>query len=210
MSAYSIRPVERLDDRLLDLLEAVLEEERGERRLEQRREHVAVARETLELLRRDVGAALEQPLPELELPRDDGAARRETTCERTLASRALREVRVALVERPRDRELEHAVAEELEPLVGRRAVGRPGGVRVDLLAPVPPAAASISVPSAATSPVGALLVRRDVVDGLADGLDLLGVLVGDLDSELVLELHDQLDEVERVGVEILLERGLFA
>src|SRR6476620_11277418 len=53
-----------------------------------------------------------------------------------------------------------------------------------------------------------LLVRRDVVDGLADGRDLLGVLVRDLDPELVLELHDQLDEVERVRVEILLERRL--
>src|SRR6478609_6135768 len=50
-----------------------------------------------------------------------------------------------------------------------------------------------------------LLVRSDVVDGLADGLDLLRVLVRDLDPELVLELHDQLDEVERVGVEVLLE-----
>jgi hypothetical protein len=53
-------------------------------------------------------------------------------------------------------------------------------------------------------------VRRDVVDGLADGLDLLGVLVGDLDPELILELHDQLDEVERIRVEILLEGGLFS
>ena len=51
-----------------------------------------------------------------------------------------------------------------------------------------------------------LLMRGDVVDGLADGRDLLCVLVRDLDPELVLELHDQLDEVERVGVEILLER----
>jgi hypothetical protein len=51
-------------------------------------------------------------------------------------------------------------------------------------------------------------VRRDVVDSLADGLDLLRVLVGDLDAELILELHDQLDQIERVGVEILLERRL--
>jgi hypothetical protein len=50
-----------------------------------------------------------------------------------------------------------------------------------------------------------LLVGRDVVDGLSDSRDLLGVLVRDLDPELILELHDQLDEIERVGVEILLE-----
>ena len=49
---------------------------------------------------------------------------------------------------------------------------------------------------------------RDVVDGLPDGLDLLGILVRDLDPELVLQLHDELDEIERVRVEILLERGL--
>src|SRR5438874_855225 len=52
-----------------------------------------------------------------------------------------------------------------------------------------------------------LLVRGDVVDSLTDRLDLLCVLVGNLDPELVFELHDQLDEIERVGVEIFLERG---
>ena len=51
-------------------------------------------------------------------------------------------------------------------------------------------------------------MRGDVVDGLPDALDLLRVLVRDLDPELVLELHDQLDEVERIGVEILLEGRL--
>jgi hypothetical protein len=37
------------------------------------------------------------------------------------------------VERVRDRELEDAVPEELEPLVRRAAVARPGGVREDRL-----------------------------------------------------------------------------
>jgi hypothetical protein len=54
----------------------------------------------------------------------------------------------------------------------------------------------------------ALLVRRDVVDGLSDGRDLLRVLVRDLDPELVLQLHDQLDEIEGIRVQVLLERGL--
>src|SRR5207247_1047217 len=59
-------------------------------------------------------------------------------------------------------------------------------------------------------PAGArLLVRRDVVDSLSDGLDLLRILVRDLDPELVFQLHDQLHEIERVGVEVLLERGIF-
>ena len=44
VSAYSIRLGERRDDRLLDRLEAVLEEERRDRRLEERREDVAVLR----------------------------------------------------------------------------------------------------------------------------------------------------------------------
>src|SRR5688500_1012035 len=55
---------------------------------------------------------------------------------------------------------------------------------------------------------GRLLVRGDVVDRLPDRLDLLRVFVRDLDPELVLELHDQLNEVERIGVEILLEGRL--
>src|SRR5437763_6921364 len=62
---------------------------------------------------------------------------------------------------------------------------------------------------ASTAPDCGLLVRGDVVDGLADGRDLLSVLVRDLDAELILELHDQLDEIERVGIEVLLERRLF-
>src|SRR5947209_3238515 len=59
--------------------------------------------------------------------------------------------------------------------------------------------------SPSISSASALLVAGDVVDRLADGRDLLRILVRDLDPELILELHDQLDEVERVGVEILLK-----
>src|SRR5918912_836673 len=62
--------------------------------------------------------------------------------------------------------------------------------------------------SSTTCGSSSLLVRGDVVDRLANGLDFLRVLVRDLDPELILQLHDQLDQVERVGVEILLEGGL--
>src|SRR5918994_2851428 len=48
----------------------------------------------------------------------------------------------------------------------------------------------------------------DVVDGVLDGADLLGILVRNLRPELLFEAHDQLDEVERVGVEIVNEGGL--
>ena len=41
-----------------------------------------------------------------------------------------------VVHGPRDRELEHAVAEELEPLVRRRAIVRPRGVGQDLREPL--------------------------------------------------------------------------
>ena len=48
----------------------------------------------------------------------------------------------------------------------------------------------------------------DVVDGILDGADLLRVLVRDLRPELLFEAHDQLHEVERVGVQVVDERCL--
>ena len=66
----------------------MLEEERRQRGLEQRGEHVAVAREPLELVRRRSSlAALGEPLPEVELPRTTAQLARETTCERIFAIR---------------------------------------------------------------------------------------------------------------------------
>src|SRR5438876_2060561 len=49
----------------------------------------------------------------------------------------------------------------------------------------------------------ALGVVLDVLDGVPDRHDLLGVLVGDLDVEVLLQRHHQLDRVERVGAEVL-------
>src|SRR5690606_1033527 len=54
----------------------------------------------------------------------------------------------------------------------------------------------------------ALLLLGDELDGVADGADALGFLVRDLHAELVLQAHDQLDDVERVGAEVLLEARL--
>ena len=48
-------------------------------------------------------------------------------------------------------------------------------------------------------------VREDEVDRLADGEDLRGLLVGHLHAVGVLELLDERVEVQRVGLEILLE-----
>src|SRR6185295_4902202 len=47
------------------------------------------------------------------------------------------------------------------------------------------------------------LVLVDIVDRVLDGRDLLGGVVRDLDPELLLERHDQLDDVEAVGAEIV-------
>src|SRR5947199_322857 len=52
----------------------------------------------------------------------------------------------------------------------------------------------------------ALGVRVDVLDRFLDARDLLGVLIGDLDPELLLERHHQFDGIERVGAEIVDER----
>src|SRR5208337_2111187 len=52
------------------------------------------------------------------------------------------------------------------------------------------------------------LVSLDIGDDVLDGADLLGVLVGDFDVELLFQRHHQLDDVERVGAEVLYKRGL--
>jgi hypothetical protein len=123
--------VERLDDRGLDRLEAVLEVEGRERRLEERRQHVAVPRQPLDLALWEVAGLLQQALAELELARDDGAARPRDDVRADLRHAPLVEVRKALEEGPRDRELEDGIAEELQPFVRGRAVGGPRRMRED-------------------------------------------------------------------------------
>ena len=53
-----------------------------------------------------------------------------------------------------------------------------------------------------------LAVRLDVVDRFLDAGDLLGVLVGNLDPELLFERHDEFHRVERVGAEVVDERRI--
>jgi hypothetical protein len=108
---------ERLDDRGLGRGESVLEEERAERRLEERREDVSVPREPVELLRWRVGGVLREPRTQVELARNDGAARPRDDVRADLRQPSLGEVGEPRVDLVRDRELENAVAEELEPLV---------------------------------------------------------------------------------------------
>ena len=61
---------ERLDDRLLDLLEAVLEVHRRDRRLEQRGENVAAERDAVQLRPGDVLRPLDEHAAEVEVARD--------------------------------------------------------------------------------------------------------------------------------------------
>src|SRR5712691_6283912 len=55
-----------------------------------------------------------------------------------------------------------------------------------------------------------LLLRFDIVDGILDSHDLLGVLIRDIEVECLLERHHQLDDIERVGAEVIDEtrRGI--
>src|SRR5688572_22777099 len=100
---------------------------------------------------------------------------------------------------------------------------RAGSKRVMRVMPDLPASA-FSQASATVLPIGLTMPRPvtttlrrdtsllrmvlDVVDGLLDGGDLLRLLVGDLGLELLLEGHHQLHRVERVGTEVVDERGL--
>ena len=127
---------EGLHDRRLDRLEAVLEVDGGERGLEEGCEHVLRAGDPIELGSWDVLCLREQESDEIEVLRDGGAALARDDVGADLREAALRRVGEAVVERARDRELEHGVAEELEPLVGGGPVGRPRGVREHLVAPL--------------------------------------------------------------------------
>ena len=46
----------------------------------------------------------------------------------------------------------------------------------------------------------------DIVDGVLDGGDLLGVLVGDVEVERFLKRHHQFDDIERIRAQVVDER----
>src|SRR5437667_12485337 len=66
-------------------------------------------------------------------------------------------------------------------------------------------AACVSAPSPVTTTRRGstiLGVVLDVLDGVADGHDLLGVLVRDLEVEVLLQGHDELDGIEGVRARV--------
>jgi len=125
--------LERRNDGRLDRLEAVLEIDGGECRLEDRRKDVSVASEPVDLVLREPGPRPAQPVAQIELGCDDCAARPRHDVRTHLRHPPLGELREAVEEVARDGELQHRVAEELEALVGEGAVGGPRRMREDRL-----------------------------------------------------------------------------
>src|SRR5262249_9528263 len=48
-------------------------------------------------------------------------------------------------------------------------------------------------------------MRIDVGQRIADGQDFLGVLAGNLERKLCFERHDHLDQIKRIGVQVIRE-----
>src|SRR5262245_12554440 len=75
-----------------------------------------------------------------------------------------------------------------------------------------PIASGVTSPIPVTTTLRAFMlrlrVRLDVFDRVFHGLDLLGVLVGDLDAEVLFERQHQLDHRQRVGFQIVGEGSL--
>jgi hypothetical protein len=121
---------ERVEDRLTDDFEAVLQVESAEGGLDECCDDVPVLREPLQLVGRDRALpVLEEALPEAQPPPDDGTALARDDMGADLCELALLVVREALEELLRDREPEDAVAQELEPLVRIAPLFGPGSVR---------------------------------------------------------------------------------
>ena len=149
--------VECVDDRRLDPLESELEVDGRDRGLEHGGKHVPAPRDALELVLRDRAGVVEELLAEPELLRNRRAALPRDDMRTDLREATLRGCAEPVEHRSRDRELENAVAQELEPLVGLGAVLRPGRVREHLREPF----------GRQLRDEAAELVRPDLVAGLS-------------------------------------------
>ena len=54
-----------------------------------------------------------------------------------------------------------------------------------------------------------LLIILNVLDDIANGLDVLNLILGNLNAELVLDSHYQVNNVQRVRAKIVRDRGRF-
>ena len=117
-------------------LEPVLEVHGRDRRLEHGGEDVPATRDALELVRRRVSRVLEQPVTQSELLRDRRTALPRHDVRADLRQPPFGGSGEAVEDRARDRELEDAVAQELETFVRVGAVLDPRGVREHLLEPL--------------------------------------------------------------------------
>src|SRR5215468_1166590 len=105
-----------------------------------------------------------------------------------------------------------------KPSVSKRRSGpmpeRPATAASQVEAASPPSGDTQPRPVTTTRRLGVgigsvgLELLPEVGDDVAEGLELLGVVLGDLDSELLLHRHHELDEVERIGPEVVGERRL--
>ncbi len=152
--------------------------------------------------------------------RDSGEPRRADDRRTARGEDALVIIGMALVQRGGDRKVDHGVSEQLEafvvalglawvlvhparvgerPLQEFQATNR----QAEALRRRPPLR-----PRPEVWPDGLGGVLLDVVRGVLDGADLLGILIRDLRPELLFEAHDQLDQIEGVSVEVIDERCL--
>jgi len=111
----------------------VLDIDRRDRGLEHGCEDVPAARDALELVRGRLAGELEEPIAEPKLLRDGRAALARDDMRPNLREASLRRRAEAIEDSTGDRELEDAVAQELEPFVRVGAVFDPRGVREYLL-----------------------------------------------------------------------------
>src|SRR3954469_6072262 len=83
---------------------------------------------------------------------------------------------------------------------------RPASMASQVDATSPPSGVVAPSPVTTTSVLLMSVVRLDVADGVADGLEVLHLVVGDLDAELLLGGHHDLDHGQRVDVQVVGER----
>src|SRR5690348_10693082 len=91
----------------------------------------------------------------------------------------------------------------------RQLVSTPSPNGVTIPMPVTTTRLVMRLPSRRNRRRSGLGVAFDEADGVADGLDLLGGVVGNLDAEFLFKRHYQLDGIEAVGAEIVDELGIF-